>query len=132
MQKIIAIILVLLVAAFAIYYLYENEPVLKPPSPIDSLKKNLKFDVISTEAIGAKMVQVNVKVTNLGNRHINQAEIACILHDINGHEIAFAKHYVIRSLDGGLPGGQLIYFEYVINANYSQTKSVSFHIDSIK
>lgn len=91
----------------------------------------LEFDVISTKSYGNEMLGVQVKVTNLSNHHINGCEVTCILKDGEGKDLAFERHYAIKSTEGGLSPGNSTYFEYVINVQPELVKYVSFHIESI-
>ncbi|MFA5239548.1 MAG: hypothetical protein WC476_07580 [Phycisphaerae bacterium] len=91
----------------------------------------LEFDVISTKSYENEMLGVQVKITNLSSHHINSCEVTCILKNGEGKDLAFERHYVIKSTEGGLSPGNSTYFEYVINVQPELVKNVSFHIDSI-
>lgn len=97
----------------------------KPPN------KLLDFKVITSKTYGDDMLGIQVKIINVSKRHINSCYATCILKDVNGDDLAFEQHYVIKSLEGGLAPKEFTFFEYVINVDPSRVKKVSFHIESI-
>jgi len=96
-----------------------------------SPNKLLDFKVITSKIYGDNMLGIQVKITNVSKRHINRCSATCILKDVNGDDLAFEQHYVIKSLEGGLAPKEFTFFEYVINVDPSRVKKVSFHIESI-
>jgi hypothetical protein len=102
----------------------------KPP-PEKKTEGPLKFDIIKTSALGNTMVEVKVKIINNTDKYIHNAQVACILLDSNSQEIAFQKHYAIKSTEGGLAPHKSTHFTYVVDANYSHVKYVSFQIEEL-
>ena len=94
--------------------------------------KVLKFNVVSIKDYGPTMVGVKVKITNLTDKPIHNAQATCILLDANKKEIGFQKHYVIKSTEGGLEPRGSTYFEYVMDGSYDRTEYTSFKVDSLK
>jgi hypothetical protein len=98
----------------------------KPP-----ISNPLEFQVVTTKSYGGEMVGVQVKITNVSNRHINSCDVSCILQDAKGKDLGFERNYVIKSIDGGLAPGAFTYFEYVIDSRPELVKNVLFHIEKI-
>jgi len=96
------------------------------------LEKILDFKVISSQSLGNTMAEVKVKITNLTNKGISNAQVTCILKGKDGKEIAFQKHYAIKSTEGGLAAKQSTYFTYIIDiVNYYDVETIAFHIDEL-
>ena len=93
--------------------------------------KPLQIDVISSKSYGSTMTGVKIKITNISGKHIQRAEMTCIAKNDSGREVDFAKHYVIRSLDGGLANGNTTYFNYVLDVNRNLVSTVHFKIENI-
>jgi hypothetical protein len=91
----------------------------------------LEFQVVTTKSYGGEMIGVQVKITNVSNRHINSCDVSCILQDAKGKDLGFERNYVIKSIDGGLAPGAFTYFEYVIDSRPELVKNVLFHIEKI-
>jgi uncharacterized protein YgiM (DUF1202 family) len=98
---------------------------------IKKSKATLKFDVIKTSGLGKTMVEVQVKITNNTAKHIHNAQVTCILSNSNRREIAFQRHYAIKSTEGGLAPHRSTYFTYIVDCNYSQVHYVSFQIEEL-
>ncbi len=109
----------------------KNKKTLTAESEKKSISNPLEFDVVSTKRYGEEMLGVKVKITNISNRHINSCDATCILQDAQGKKLTFQRHYVIKSIDGGLPPGASTYFEYVIDVRPELVKGVSFHIETL-
>lgn len=92
---------------------------------------NVTFQLVKFEPYGDEMTGVQVKVTNIGGRHIHNCLATCILRDSAGVDLAFAKHYVIKSIEGGLGSGCSTYFEYVLDASYKRVSRAIFHIEHV-
>ena len=94
-------------------------------------KEDVMITLISRENISTEMVSVKIKVTNVGTKHINSCLSTCILYD-GTTEVAFQKHYIIRSIDGGLDINSSTYFEYIIDVpNTKYITGLRFQIDII-
>lgn len=92
----------------------------------------LEINPISTQAIGATMAEVKIKIKNLTNKDISSAQITCILENKDGEEIGFQKHYVIKSTENGLGAHQSTYFTYIINvSNNNNLGKFKFNIDEL-
>ncbi len=92
----------------------------------------LSIKVIKTNGIGNNMVEVQIKITNTSGKDIHNSQVSCILMSASGKILDFKKHYVIKSLDGGLKTDASTYFEYILDANPDLVKSAEFKIESIK
>jgi len=109
----------------------------KPKSEVPATAKKtpvsnpLEFQVVTTKSYGREMVGVQVKITNVSNRHINSCDVSCIVQDAKGKDLGFERNYVISSIDGGLEPGAFTYFEYVIDSRPELVKNVLFHIEKI-
>lgn len=93
--------------------------------------KPLQIDVISSKSYGSTMTGVKIKITNTSGKDIYRAQMTCIAKNKSGEAIDFMKHYVIKSLDGGLSRGDFTYFEYILNVNRNSVNTVHFKIESI-
>ncbi len=91
----------------------------------------LLIDVINSKSYGSTMTGVKIKITNTSGKDINRAEVTCIAKNNSGETIDFMKHYVIKSLDGGLARGDFTYFEYILNVNRNLVNTVHFKLESI-
>ncbi len=107
----------------------------KPKVPTNAKKvpisNPLKFQVVTTKTYGQEMIGIQVKITNISNHHINGCEATCILKDAIDKDLAFERHYVIKSIDGGLAPGKFTYFEYVIDCKPDLVKKALFHIENL-
>lgn len=93
----------------------------------------MDFQIIAIHPYPRDMVGVQVKITNTCARHISQAQATCIALDAAGAEIGFARHYVIKSTEGGLAPGASTYFEYVINVKNPQAvQSARVHAENVR
>jgi len=109
----------------------KNKKTLTAESEKKSISNQLEFDVVSYKRYGEEMLGVKVKITNISNRHVNSCDATCILQDAQGEKLTFQRHYVIKSIDGGLSPGASTYFEYVIDVRPELVKGVSFHIETL-
>jgi len=110
-----------------------SEPIKKPiKKSTEKLEVSspLKFQVITTKDYGQEMIGIQIKITNISKRHINRCEATCILQDARNKDLAFERHYVIKSIDGGLAPNTSTYFEYVIDCNPALVKQALFHIEN--
>ncbi len=53
----------------------------------ESKQSQLKTEIISLSEIGSSMVRVQVKFTNVSDKHINRAKGTAIIYDKNHNEI---------------------------------------------
>jgi hypothetical protein len=127
---IIGIFILLLMGVFAIGIIGTG---VKYEKQTPNFSNALKFDVISTEKLGnGSMVRIKVKITNITSKDIYNAQATCVLFDKGGKEVGFAKHYVIKGLDGGLNAGGSDYFTFVVDDNSRSAVSQRFKVASIR
>jgi len=99
-----------------------------------AVKKQLGFDLIGPRDYGNNFVGVKVRVTNLTDRHIDNAQAGCTLQDENNEEISYEKHYVIKSDEGGLAANtskEYMFFLYNNFGDYNKIKHIVFQAESI-
>jgi len=109
----------------------------RPVAPVrtwrTSTSRGLRFDVIRIDTTSmTDMISVKVKITNDTDRRVASAQVACSVLNGEGREIAFQKHYAIRSFEGGLAPGASTRFNYVITTEPQQVRRVKFHVESIE
>lgn len=101
-----------------------------PQVHVESPAYPLRFDVIQLVDY-VRRVGVQTKITNRNKRDIRNCLATCMVYDNTGEELGFEKHYVVKSLEGGLSAGASTHFEYVIDASPNIVTKVSFHIEHI-
>ena len=100
-----------------------------------AVNNQIRFDLIGPKDFGNVFVGVKVNVTNLTDRHIDNAQGSCILKDENNDEISYEKQYVIKSDEGGLgPHKTKEYMFYLYNnfGDYNKIKHILIQPESIK
>ena len=103
------------------------------PSP--DIEIQLGFNLINSKDLGNNFVLVNLKVNNLTDKHIDNAQAGCILKDENHAEISYETHYVIKSEEGGLAphaSNDHIFYLYNHYGDISKIKHILFQTESIK
>ena len=103
--------------------------------PSHDTENQLGFNLINSKDLGNNFVLVNLKITNLTDKHIDNAQAGCILKDENHAEISYEKHYVIKSDEGGLaPHASKDHVFYLYNhyGDFSKIKHILFQTESIK
>ena len=100
-----------------------------------AVTNQIRFDLIGPKDFSNVFVGVKVKVTNLTDRHIDNAQGSCILRDENNDEISFEKQYVIKSDEGGLaPHKTKEYMFYLYNnfGDFNKIKHIVVQPESIE
>ena len=100
-----------------------------------AVKDQIRIDLIGPKDFGNVFVGVKVNVTNLTDRHIENAQGSCVLKDENNEEISFEKQYMIKSDEGGLaPHKTKEYMFYLYNnfGDYNKIKHILLEVESIQ
>jgi hypothetical protein len=71
--------------------------------------KNLKLagvEMKATEAyLGNAVVEITGKITNAGNRPVQQVDLMCVFYDVSGQLLTRERVPLVRARNGGLPAG---------------------------
>lgn len=71
--------------------------------------KNLKLSAVemkATEAyLGNAVVEITGKITNSGDRPLQQVDLMCVFYDVSGQLLTRERVPIVRAKNGGLPVG---------------------------
>lgn len=110
-----AAVLVALAAVGAGLYFYLNRPPAPPPPVVltpeaKAYVRHLKLSEVDMKASESYMQQslleITGKISNAGDRAVNQVEINCVFHDPYGQLVLRQRVAIVRARAGGLKPGE--------------------------